>query len=114
MIDKTDRKNSTAWECRVASALVAWVVLLFSAIFSLIGMSFIAASLNTTILVGSDLFVVEAVVSVVMAGISSYWVGRLAHRWFARRKPMTVYVWIVILLLIALLSFPAPSTFVLR
>ena len=114
MNDKTTAQESPAWACYVAAALVGWIVLVFAAIVALIGMSAIATSLDRVVMVGSVVFFVEVVVAVLLAGMASYYSGRLANRWFGRRKAMTTYVLIGVLLLIAVLSLPVPFTFVLR
>ena len=114
MINKTAAQQSPAWACYATGAIVAWIVLVFSSIFALIGMSAIAASLDRVVVVGSTLFFIEVVVAGLLAGIASYYGGKLAYRWSCRRKPMTVYVLIGILLLFTVLSLPVPFTFVLR
>jgi len=113
MNDKTT-EHAPAWACYAGAAVAGWIVLVFAAIFALIGMSAIAASLDRVVVVGSGAFFVEVVVAVLVAGTASYFSGRSAYRWFVHRAPMTVYVLVAVLLLLAVISLPVPFTFVLR
>jgi hypothetical protein len=107
------RQDSPVWACNIAGGLVAWVILVFVAMFSLIGMSAFASSQGKIVPLGSALFYAEVFVAISLAGIASYFASTAAYRWLSRQRSMFVYVFVGVLFLVTVISFPMPFAFVL-
>lgn len=112
MSEETIRRQAPpTWVCWLATVLVGWLVFLFAAILIVIGVSAIASSFDRVIMVGSAYFFGEVAISVLVAGIASYYIGRKAHAWFGQRRPTTMLILTGALLLLTVLSLPMPFTF---
>jgi hypothetical protein len=112
MNDQTIQINKAPkWTRLLAAGLFGWLVFLFSAFSAMIAMSALFKETGVKVTLGSSLFIVEIAIALLASAVVCYYLTRKANKWFARMKPATLYVTLVALSCIAVLSFPAPFTF---
>ena len=110
--------NQTIWDNEapkwirlLAASLFGWLVLLFSAFLVMIGLSALFNAAGVQVVFGSSLFMVEIFITLLVSAVVCYYLARRAYGWFSRIRPATLYIVLVVLLFIAVLSFPAPFMF---
>lgn len=99
------------WARLLAAVLFGWQVLLFSAFLLMIAMSVLFNATGVKVTLGSSLFIVEAVITLLVSAVVCYCLTRKAYKWFSRMRPVTLYITLAALSCIAVLSFPAPFMF---
>lgn len=99
------------WVSHLFGVLSDWLIFLFAMFFTLIASSVALKNFDIAVKVGDAMFFVEiiaaAVVSVFLAGI----VGRIATNWLKDQSAFANYLWLGVVILLTLLSFPAVVNF---
>ena len=80
------------WARLLAAGLFGWLVLLFSAFLAMIAMSALFNATGAKITLGSSLFIVEVVITILLSVVVSYYLTRKAYKWFSGMKPATLYI----------------------
>lgn len=104
---------SAKWVAGTNAALLGWNVGLLSAFFAAIGIGVGFSRIDIPIAgrLGIGFAFAAAIIVGIVAGSA---VARRVKRWFEGRTVQLGYIWLAVLLVVTLLSFPAPFNFVIR
>lgn len=100
------------WVFQIAGALSGWLIFLFNLFLILIGISAILSRWEVKVELGSGLFFMELAFAVTVAFVCGIYIGRKTTRWISKKNTTFAYLCLTLLVLVTLLSFPAPFGFV--
>ena len=105
-------EDSPAWATITSASLLGWNIGLVSAFFLAIAVGVISKSFNLSI--SSNFSITIILLLSVCLGITlGIYAGRKAAKWFKKQSRVKSYIWLILLVLITLLSFPAPFNYVI-
>ncbi len=106
-------KDSPAWATITSASLLGWNIGLVSAFLLAIAVGVISKNFNLTI--SSNFSVTIVLLLSGCAGITfGIYAGRKTAKWFKKQSRVKSYIWLILLIIITLLSFPAPFNYVIE
>ena len=99
------------WTRLLAAGLFGWLVFIFSAFLVIIGLSVLFNAAGVKILLGSSLFILLIVITILVSTALYYYFARKTYVWFSRMRPALLYIILATLLCITVISFPTPFMF---
>lgn len=102
------------WICQFTGILSGWVTFLFILLIVFIGISSVLSKLGMNVGIGSGSFWIGLALAGTIGCLGGIYIGRKFSRWICNKNVAVAYLCLTLLVIFAILSFPAPFGFVMQ